>query len=440
MSLRGRVAVAVAIVVLTALATASIVLYLALRTSLSEQRDHTLTSAVSSTAPQLVKAATQTEPAPAIVGSITLQLIAHPKARDAGAAFLPISTRDLEVFAGHAGPYLTDATVGGKRWRVYTARAPSDPNVLVRAAVPTATLNSTLAEVRALLLLVTAAGALLSGLAARAFAGRVLRPVGHLTRTVEQVAATKDLTVPMPTTGRDEVSRLARSFAAMMSAVDDSVRSQRQLVADASHELRTPLTSLTTNLDLLKEGVGIDDEQAPVLIAEASSQAARLTALVNDLIELARYGRVATHVEDVRLDLVAEQVVARAAARAPGLTFRTELAPVMTQADPDAIERAVGNLVDNAVKWSPDGGVVLVQVSADGSVSITDQGPGIAPEDLAHVFDRFYRAPAARAMPGSGLGLAIVRQVAHTHGGLVAAEPLDRGTRLTMRIPVTTTP
>ncbi|NUR85916.1 MAG: sensor histidine kinase, partial [Nonomuraea sp.] len=139
--------------------------------------------------------------------------------------------------------------------------------------------------------------------------------------------------------------------------------------------------------------------------------------------------------EDTRLDLVAERAVARAAARAPHVRLRADLAESLVHADPDAVERAVANLIDNAVKWSPPDGEVLVRVVRPGTLSVSDQGPGIAPEDLPHVFDRFYRAPAARSLPGSGLGLAIVRQIAEAHGGAVTAEPLTPGTRFVLRLP-----
>ncbi|HEY7487588.1 MAG TPA: HAMP domain-containing sensor histidine kinase, partial [Streptosporangiaceae bacterium] len=250
------------------------------------------------------------------------------------------------------------------------------------------------------------------------------------------VAATQDLTATIEARGRDEIGRLARSFATMMAELDESVQTQRRLVADAAHELRTPLTSLTTNLELLGEGRGLADPQAPGLVADAREQAHELTVLVNDLIDLARYGRTETHTEDVRLDLLARRVVERAADRdGQGPEFRTELAPCLVHADPDALERAVGNLIDNAVKWSPDGGRISVRVEESGCVSVSDEGPGIPAADLPYVFDRFYRSPTARSLPGSGLGLAIVRQIAETHGGSVSAEPLDRGVRLRMSLP-----
>jgi two-component system sensor histidine kinase MprB len=107
----------------------------------------------------------------------------------------------------------------------------------------------------------------------------------------------------------------------------------------------------------------------------------------------------------------------------------------MVHADPDAVERAIANLVDNAVKWSPDGARVTVGTAADGTLTVTDEGPGIPAADLPFVFDRFYRSPTARALPGSGLGLSIVRQIAETHGGTVTAESLPAGTRMRMRLP-----
>jgi two-component system sensor histidine kinase MprB len=292
-----------------------------------------------------------------------------------------------------------------------------------------------LQQLAVLLIALTVAGGLVAALGALLAARRVLRPVRKLTDAVEHVTATQDLTARIDVTGRDEIGRLGRSFTSMMSTLDDSVRAQRQLVADASHELRTPLTSLTTNLELLADGDGVRDPQAPMLVREAITQAGELRSLVNNLVDLARYGEDTARTEDTRLDLVAGTVIGRTAPRAAALRFESALSPCMVHVDPDAIERAIGNLVDNAVKWSPPGGQVLVTV-AGGEFSVTDEGPGIAWEDLPFVFDRFYRSARARSMPGSGLGLAIVRQVVETHGGKVAARPLHRGVRMSFTLPV----
>ena len=218
----------------------------------------------------------------------------------------------------------------------------------------------------------------------------------------------------------------------MTAALDESVGAQRRLVADASHELRTPLTSLITNLELLAERP--DDPSAPTLAAAALAEAGELRVLVNDLVELARDGEASFHIEDVRLDLVAERVAARAAARAAGLRCELDCRPTLVRGDSDALERAVGNLVDNAVKWSPPGACVGIS-AADGTVEVRDEGPGIPAEDLPFIFDRFYRSATARSLPGSGLGLAIVRRIADMHGGTVEAIPLPRGVAFRLSVP-----
>jgi signal transduction histidine kinase len=247
---------------------------------------------------------------------------------------------------------------------------------------------------------------------ARLAGGRVLRPVGQLTETVERVRATGDLSAPIKTPGRDEISRLGQAFAAMTAALNESVGAQRRLVADASHELRTPLTSLTTNLELLAEQP--NDPKAPSLAAAALVEAHELRGLISDLVELARDGQSSFHSEYVRLDLVAERVAARAAGRAPGLAFQLDCRPTLVRGDPDALERAIGNLVDNALKWSPPDGRIPISAAA-GTVEVCDDGPGIPAEDLPRIFDRCYRSAQARALPGSGLGLAIVRRIGEIH-------------------------
>jgi signal transduction histidine kinase len=210
------------------------------------------------------------------------------------------------------------------------------------------------------------------------------------------------------------------------------VGAQRRLVADASHELRTPLTSLITNLELLAEQPG--DPSAPALAAAALAEAGELRVLINDLVELARDGRASLHVEDVRLDLVAERVAARAGGRAPGLRYEVDCRPTLVRGDPDALERAVGNLVDNAQKWSPPDGRVRIS-AAGGTVEVSDDGPGIPGDDLPYIFDRFYRSAKARALPGSGLGLAIVRRIAELHDGTVEAIQLRQGVKFRLSLP-----
>jgi two-component system sensor histidine kinase MprB len=159
-----------------------------------------------------------------------------------------------------------------------------------------------------------------------------------------------------------------------------------------------------------------------------------MTSLIAELIALARAEQQPVEPEDVRLDLVAADAVERARRNRPGVTFKTDLEESLVNGDPQTIERAVGNLLDNAAKWSPPGGEVEVAIH-EGELIVRDHGPGIDEEDLPFVFDRFYRATSARGMPGSGLGLAIVRQVAEAHGGTVTAERAEGGgTRISLRL------
>jgi two-component system sensor histidine kinase MprB len=220
----------------------------------------------------------------------------------------------------------------------------------------------------------------------------------------------------------------------MLEALDRSQRAQKQLVADASHELRTPLTSLRTNLEVLARGGPPDAGDRERLRADLVLQLEELTGLVGDLTELARDEEL--EIEDVRFDALIASAVERASRHAPGITYVSELEPTLVNGVPARLDRAVSNLLDNAAKYGAERSVVDVRLR-DGELTVRDRGPGIPDEDLAHVFDRFYRADAARGRPGSGLGLAIVRQVAETHGGTVTAEAAEGGgALLRLRLPV----
>ncbi|MEV4111200.1 HAMP domain-containing sensor histidine kinase [Nonomuraea sp. NPDC049695] len=442
MKLRTRVALAGAAVVAAALLAASLVLYPSMASGLAGQHDGELVQAAGQ-APRLLESFKATDAPlptrPVNVGDTLLQFFPDPVGPGPTAGFVPLTVQDVTVAWGKSSPYFQDVTYDGLRYRVYTAPLTQMGQGLVRTAFALDRDDATLGRLKLLLAALTLGGALIAGLGARLLAGRVLRPIGRLTEVVEHVTATRTLTAGgLDGSGRDEVARLARSFATMTGALHESLLAQRRLVADASHELRTPLTSLITNLELLGEGRGTADPQAPALVREARAQAGELRVLVNDLVELARYGDTQIHLEDIRLDLVAERVLARAETRAPHVRLRAELTECLVRADPDAVERAVANLVDNAVKWSPAGGEVLVRVDPSGTLSVADQGPGIAPKDLPFVFDRFYRADEARSLPGSGLGLAIVRQIAEAHEGTVRAEPLPQGVRLVLSLPLAT--
>src|SRR5262249_30686552 len=256
-------------------------------------------------------------------------------------------------------------------YRIYTMQFPDQPGVLVRVARPASDATSSQAALGWLLVALVPVAAIGAAVLARLAAGPGLRPVGQLAQTVRRVRATRGPRAPIQTPGQDEISRLGQAFAAMTAALDESADAQRRLVADASHELRTPLTSLITNLELLAERP--DDPSVPALAAAALAEAGELRVLVNDLVELARDGQAPFQIEDVRLDLVTERVAARAAGRAPGLRYELDFRPTLVRGDPDALERAIGNLVDNALKWSPADGRIRISV-AGGRVEVSDDG------------------------------------------------------------------
>ncbi|XVQ84420.1 ATP-binding protein [Microbispora siamensis] len=278
-------------------------------------------------------------------------------------------------------------------------------------------------------------GLVLSGALGWLAARAALRPVNALKDAAGRVATTRDLTTRIDVAGDDELSSVARSFNAMLDALERSAKSQKRLVADASHELRTPLTALRTNVELLMRG-DLPQEVHEEVSRAVKSGLEELTALVSDVVELARDEEPAVLVESVRLDELVEREVARAARHWPSTAYSMSAEPTVVRGVPDRLARAVANLLDNAAKYSPAGG--LVEVSLRGGVlTVRDHGPGISADDLPHVFDRFYRAPSARQLPGSGLGLAIVGQVVDSHGGSVSASPAPGGgTLVRLALPV----
>ena len=309
------------------------------------------------------------------------------------------------------------------------------PGLAVQVVSNVTDIDHALKRLRLLLLLVGFGGVGFAALLGFLVTRTVLVPVRRLTEATEHVAETRDLSGRMDGSARrDELGRLAASFNTMLSALEESVAAQRQLVADASHELRTPLTSLRTNIEVLARSDELPEAERERLLADVVEQLTEMTSLVAELVELARGQQAQAQPEEVRLDLLVESAVERAQRNHPGLVFATHLNETTIEGVPATIERAIGNLLDNAAKWSPAGGTVEVVVR-EGQVTVRDHGPGIDEADLPHVFDRFYRAATARGMPGSGLGLAIVKQVAESHGGEVAAErAVGGGTVMRLRL------
>ena len=347
---------------------------------------------------------------------------------------LPVTAATLAVAAGKHPAFFSDATVAGTPVRVLTERAPPAGGVW-QVALPLTEVNSTLARLELVLALVSLGGVALAALLGLLVSRAALVPVRRLTGAAERVAHTQDLGHRIAAGGGDELGRLAATFNTMLEALERSRLAQRQLVSDASHELRTPLTSVRANLDALAMGDLLSPAERDRAVAAAGAQLAELTVLVGDLVDLSKTEVEEIEVEDVRLDLAAAHAVERARLHAPACRFVLDAEPCLVRAAPARLDRAIANLLDNAVKWGPPEGAVEVHVRS-GRLDVRDHGPGIAPADLPRVFDRFYRSSAARGLPGSGLGLAIVRQVAETHGGAVrAANDRGGGARLTLELP-----
>jgi two-component system sensor histidine kinase MprB len=345
---------------------------------------------------------------------------------------LPVSDHVLAVANGKSGPFFSDTHVSDVHLRVFTI--PGSSGFAVQIARPLTEVDQSLDRIRFYLILIALGGIAVAATLGLAVTRAALAPVRRLTEASERVTETGDLSERIESRGQDELSRLASSFNTMLSALEQSTHAQRQLVADASHELRTPLTSLRTNIEVLAGNRRLPAGERERLLHDVVEQLGEMTTLIAELIELARGDQPLAEHEDVRLDLIAADAVDRARRNRPNVTFTTSFAESLVHGDRATIERAVGNLLDNAAKWSPADGEVEVKVH-DGEVIVRDHGPGIDDEDLPFVFDRFYRARSARGMSGSGLGLAIVRQVAEAHGGTVTAERAeDGGTRISLRL------
>jgi two-component system sensor histidine kinase MprB len=332
----------------------------------------------------------------------------------------------------------------GSSYRVITEGgfiAPDGTPLALQIARPLSDIQHSLADLRRILWLVGLAGIAVAVGLGYLIGRATIRPVERLTAAAEHVAATQELDAKIDDDGQDELARLAKTFNSMLAALAASRSQQAQLISDAGHELRTPLTSLRTNIEVLMRAPDLPPIDRAELIADIEGQLHELTTLVGDVVDLAREEEQRSEPIEVRLDSIVERAVERAQRRAPGIAFDVHLTPGSVRTHPALLERAILNVLDNAVKWSPPGGRVGVwlQRGAYWTLDIRDQGPGISPADLPKVFDRFYRAQTARSLPGSGLGLAIVKQVVNSHGGSVTAScPPGGGTLIHIELPVVT--
>jgi two-component system sensor histidine kinase MprB len=335
-----------------------------------------------------------------------------------------VTSEVIAVANGKRADAFADVTTANGHVRVYAVQFTSGR--ALELARPLAEIDTALASTRLALIGLGVTAALVAALLGALIGQAALAPIRRLNATVQDVTRTRDLSRRVAMTGGDEIAHLAGSFDGMLTALEISLRQQRQLVADASHELRTPLTSLRTNLELLARGQPTDPAERQQVLLELVGQMERLSTLVGDLIDLARDEEATLPIEDVRLDEVVADAITDVRGRYPRVRFEAALDTVTVRGVRPRIARAATNLLDNAGKWSPAGGVVEVAVRA-GELTVRDHGPGVAPEDAPRVFDRFWRASNARSLPGSGLGLSIVKEVAESHGGSVTLEHATGG-------------
>ncbi|HYZ92544.1 MAG TPA: HAMP domain-containing sensor histidine kinase [Actinomycetota bacterium] len=371
---------------------------------------------------------------------------------------LPVAAGDVAVARGEKAAFLRDVTVSGKHFRMVTAPAPIAPFRAAGGAIQVARslgeVDTALRGLGVVLFFVALGGVGIAGALGLGVARSALRPIGKLTEAAENVAATQDLDAPIAVERDDEIGRLASSFNSMLKALKQSRLQQQQLVTDASHELRTPLTSLRTNIEVLSRSDGeLDPVERARILADLNSEMRELSNLVAELVDLATVGPSDEEMRDVRLDEVAAEVVERARRRT-GQRIDFEGSASVVRARPTQLARAASNVVDNACKFNsierssidtlgvrgaqrPRSNGHAVEVRVDGTrFEVRDYGPGINEDDLPYVFDRFYRSPAARALPGSGLGLAIVKQIVEDHGGhATASNAPDGGAVVAFELP-----
>ena len=430
MSFRLRLTVLTAIAVTAAIVGASFLVYYVDRGQMIGQVDSELNASRSLPGVKLATDALKGPPPGfKVTGSnATVRLRLR---RGAGKIVVPQSLTLVQIevrrrgTAGPPGQALGFATteVGGVHSRVLSF---ATSNAVVHLSASLVGVDRNLAHLRWLLVLISIGGIGAAVLLGALVSGRALAPLRRLTATTEDIVATGDLSRRTGQRGRDEISRLSTRLDELLAMLESSLRTQRQLVADASHELRTPITTVRANVELLAEPGSLDERERAELIVDVREELESMTTLVGELVELARGEEPDLTPSEFRLDEIVRSAVDRTARRSPEVSFRTRLEPSLVTGVPERVERAVSNLLDNARKWSPANSTVDVAVH-DGLVEVRDRGPGIAEEDRPLVFNRFYRSSAARGMPGAGLGLSIVKQIADAHHGTVTIESAPDG-------------
>ncbi len=341
------------------------------------------------------------------------------RAGNGGTPQLPVDQRVRDLAKIARGSFYSTATVRGTHVEILTIGDPFDHQG-VQVGLPLTSTDSVLHGLALTYALLVGAGVLLAAVLGAIIARTALAPIRRFSKQTEQVTSALEHPRRLEERGGAELARLAASFNATLDALERSIESQRQLIADASHELRTPMAALRSNIQIFLDADRLPEEDRRELQGAIVAELDELTQLVGDVLELARGSVPNEHTETIELDGVVRDAVARAQRRAPRLSFELDVDPTVIVNAPDRVGRAVTNVIDNARKWSPPDGLIEVSLR-DGVLSVRDHGPGFEERDLDHVFDRFYRADHARRMPGSGLGLAIVKQSAEAHGGFARA-------------------
>ena len=340
---------------------------------------------------------------------------------------LPVNLDDVATARATQEPVISNVDVDGVEHRILTTGLPGvDAAIMIGRDI--SEVNAALDGLTRRALITGALGAVIAALAGWIVGGRLARPVRDLTLAAEHVAVTQDLASPLGrAAGSDEVGRLSRSFDTMLTALDTSRRQQQRLVMDASHELRTPLTSIRTNIDLLRRARSLDEDERVQVLDDVGRELDELGSLVAELVELSTSSRRPDEpVAVVDLGAAAHDVAERARRRFERNVRVSADRAASVDGRRSLLDRAIWNLVDNAAKFSPEGSAIDVHVVGT-TVLVRDRGPGIAPEDRDHVFDRFYRSAGARSAPGSGLGLSIVSDIVESHGGSCFVREPDDG-------------
>jgi two-component system, OmpR family, sensor histidine kinase MprB len=425
-SLRDRLTLVAAGVVAVVVVLASTATYFLMRHELQSQLDGSLRNEAVA-----IRANPSAFHGAEDYGGNAVELLDSAGAQNGGSVSgLPIDSTVPTLTPPHDHGFYRDITVTGRSGQTYYLRELVAPLAFPFGAVivvkSLAEMNRALERLRLVLILVSLGGIAVAAAAARLLANATLAPVRRLTAAAERIAQTGEPSERVPEGGQGELARLGHSFNTMLGALEESLETQRRFVADASHELRTPLTSLQTNIDVLRGNLELDPEQQRRLLDDLHRESQEMRALIAGLLELAR-GGAQLEKQPFQLDELVEESVERARTRFPAVSWDAErIEPTVVDGYRDRMERAVWNLLENAGKWSGEGGSVDVSL-AEGELRVRDYGPGFSEEDRPLVFDRFYRSAAARAMPGAGLGLAIVREVAEAHGGTVEAENAKGG-------------